>query len=497
MATVLAHRGSTHRLRRTSDEHLVARVRAGDAAAFEALYDRHHASLLAFCRHMVGSREDGEDALQQTFVRAHGALVAGRLPDAVRPWLYAIARNRCRTLLAARRAAAVPIDEHDAAFDGLADDVRRRADLRQLVTDLAQLPDDQREALVLSELGDLTHPEIATAIGCSAGKVKALVFQARTALIAERDARGLPCEEIRGQLDVARGGALRRGPLRRHLRQCDPCRAYSVAVVNQRAGFAWILPVAPTAGLKAAVLAGAGASGTGGTVAAAAAVCEAVSAGSATTGGGAMAGAGGLAVKGLVAKAAVTVAVGVGASGAVVAVHGAATPGPPPSRPVVAVAQRAPDRAPAPPVVQSAPAAGAPARGGGVLARAARRPPRARAVIARRRLAARARRFAARRLQRAGVPPRRALRVRRAVRRQQRVVGISPRGRPVRPVTPIRRSVLQPPRRRPALGALPRRPRAAVRGALPRRIATVRVRRRARLLNRSAPAPPPDVAAQP
>src|SRR6187399_1382067 len=134
-------------LGRLDDVRLAKLVGRGDAAAFEALYDRHHAPLLAFCRHMTGSREDGEDALQQTFVRAHRALRAGRTPDAVRPWLYAIARNRCRTMLAARRESAGPIDEHELGFDGLADDVRRRAELRELVADLGRLPDDQRKAL--------------------------------------------------------------------------------------------------------------------------------------------------------------------------------------------------------------------------------------------------------------------------------------------------------------------------------------------------------------
>ena len=230
----------------------------GDESAFATLYDRHHAPLLAFCRHMVGSREDGEDALQQTFLRAHNALLAGRVPDSVRPWLFAIARNRCRTLLAARRDAAVPVDELEPALDGLAEDVGRRAELRQLVTDLARLPEDQRGALVLFELGDLSHREIATVIGCPPDKVKALVFQARTALIAERDARETPCEEIRGELEVGRAGALRRGSLRRHLRNCAPCTAYRVAVARQRAGLAVILPVAPSLGLKAAVLGGSG-----------------------------------------------------------------------------------------------------------------------------------------------------------------------------------------------------------------------------------------------
>ena len=240
------------------DERLATLVARGDESAFETLYDRHHAPLLAFCRHMVGNREDGEDALQQTFLRAHRALLAGRVPDSVRPWLFAIARNRCRTLLAARRDAAVPVDELEPALDGLAEDVGRRADLRELVADLARLPEDQRGALVLFEMGDLSHREIATVIGCPPEKVKALVFQARTALIAEREARDTPCEEIRGQLEVSRAGALRRGSLRRHLRHCAPCTAYRLAVARQRTGLALILPVAPSVGLKAAVLGGSG-----------------------------------------------------------------------------------------------------------------------------------------------------------------------------------------------------------------------------------------------
>jgi len=241
------------RFRRLDDERLAALVGQGDAAAFEALYDRHHTPLLAFCRHMLGNREDAEDALQQAFLRAHRALCAGSVPDAMRPWLYAIARNRCRTLLAARRRdLAVPADELEPSFDGLSDDVRRRSELRELVSDIGRLPEDQRGALVLAELGDLSHVEIADAIGCAPAKVKALVFQARTTLIAEREARCTPCDEIRSELEVAKGGALRRGLLRRHLTHCQPCRAYRLAV-SRRGGLASTLPLAPTAGLKSAV----------------------------------------------------------------------------------------------------------------------------------------------------------------------------------------------------------------------------------------------------
>ena len=202
-------------------------------------------------------RDEAEDALQQTFLRAHRALLAHGAPDDPRPWLFAIARNRCQTLLAARRAEA-EVDEGLVATAGLAEEVQTRADLRAVVEDVARLPDDQRAALVLAELADLSHAQIGEVIGVRAGKVKALVHQARTTLIAERDAREQPCEEIREQIATARGGALRRGPLRRHLRLCAPCRAYRDAVAAQRRALAVVLPVAPSAGLKAGIL------GTGG-----------------------------------------------------------------------------------------------------------------------------------------------------------------------------------------------------------------------------------------
>src|SRR5215218_1130060 len=119
----------SRRLDQLDDSRLAMRVRAGDEAAFEVLYDRHHRSLLSFCRHMLGNAEDGEDALQQTFLRAHAALRSGQLPDTVRPWLFAIARNRCKTIIAARRPPTIAVEDVEPSFDGLAEGVALRADL--------------------------------------------------------------------------------------------------------------------------------------------------------------------------------------------------------------------------------------------------------------------------------------------------------------------------------------------------------------------------------
>jgi RNA polymerase sigma factor (sigma-70 family) len=250
-------------LRVASDERLVELVRGGREAAFEAIYDRHHRGILAFCRHMLASPEEGEDALQHTFMAAYRHLMAGEADIQLRPWLYAIARNRCLTMLRARRER--PLAEYETpATEHLSAEAQRRQDVRDLLGDVARLPEDQRAALVLAELGAVSHDEIALVLNVPRQKVKALVFQARTSLAASRKARDTPCEEIREQVANLRGGALRRTTLHRHLRECAGCRAFRDEVALQRKTLAVALPVIPTVGLKEAALGAAFGTGSAG-----------------------------------------------------------------------------------------------------------------------------------------------------------------------------------------------------------------------------------------
>jgi RNA polymerase sigma factor (sigma-70 family) len=240
----------------TSDERLVALTRAGNQHAFELIYDRHHRGILSFCRHMLSSREEAEDAVQHTFMAAYRDMVGSDKPLQVRAWLYAIARNRCLSILRQRRDK--PLGElEDVPTEGLADEVQRRQDLQDLLRDLAALPEEQRAALVLAEIGDLPHHEIAAVIGCPKDKVKALVFQARSSLHASRQARDTDCVEIRQLISTLSGPSLRRTNLRRHLRECPGCRAFQEEVRRQRTALAVVLPVIPTLGLKDSALAAA------------------------------------------------------------------------------------------------------------------------------------------------------------------------------------------------------------------------------------------------
>ena len=311
------------RLPRVGDDRLVARVRAGDDTAFEIIYDRYYRGLLAFCGQMLGSRQEAEDALQHSFASAYRALRGGAGDIELRPWLYTIARNRCLSVHRAQRVqvSADGLAADFGSFEGMSAQVQLRADLRELVDELQRLPDDQRAALVLFELGDQSHAEIAAVLGVRREKVKALVFQAREALMRARDAAARPCVEIREELSTVAGRVPRRSVARRHIDRCPGCAEFEREVRRQRAAFAAILPLAPTVGLKASVL-GFAVGGGGG----------AVALGGAGAGGGATVAAGGALAaggvgSGIAGSAGAATAGAIGTAGAATVATGLATGG--------------------------------------------------------------------------------------------------------------------------------------------------------------------------
>ncbi|MGO9488538.1 MAG: RNA polymerase sigma factor, partial [Solirubrobacteraceae bacterium] len=147
-------RGPSALLRLQSDERLIALTRRGHHAAFEVLCSRYQSRLLSFCRHMLASKEDAEDVLQEVFAAAFNAVLADDRPINVRPWLYRIARNRSLNHL--RRNTATGVDSMDVHFaeNGIStsDKVMRRESFRELIADVHQLPETQRTALLLREI---------------------------------------------------------------------------------------------------------------------------------------------------------------------------------------------------------------------------------------------------------------------------------------------------------------------------------------------------------
>jgi RNA polymerase sigma factor (sigma-70 family) len=331
-------------LRLQSDERLISLIRRGNHHAFEALVARYQSRLLAFCRHMLSSREDAEDVLQEVFAAAFNAILSDERDINVRPWLYRIARNRSLNHL--RKAQAIGVDSMDVHLSehGLttADKVHRREEFRQLMSDVQDLPETQRTALLLREIDALSYDQIALAMETTVPSVKSLLVRARVGLAEAAEARQLTCEEVRDELgEVAEGLSRTTPPVRRHLRTCDRCLLFKKQLRQTNRALAAVFPVGPLLLLKKALLAHAGgaAAGTGG-----AAAAGGSAAAGAAAGGALQAGAGALASKavaGLAAAAIVT-------AGAVEVKHVKDRP----SRAATAQVAKAPSPAP---VAQTAP----------------------------------------------------------------------------------------------------------------------------------------------
>ena len=273
-------------LRLRTDDQLVALFRLGSDDAFRVIHDRYRARLFAYTRQMLaGSRSDAEDALQDVFLRAYGALRADNRPVTLRAWLYRVAHNRCIDHL--RRPANQPtteLFENVSSLDDPMADIQRREDLRRLVADVRRLPEQQRSALLMRELEGLSYHELADALAVTVPAVKSLLVRARIGLTEAREARDTACVEIRSDIVAAHDKGVRAsGRSRRHVRECTCCADYRARLRGIREGFA-VLGGSPTGwAVLAKVLGLGGAGGTG--AAASAGGGGAVATGTLATGG--------------------------------------------------------------------------------------------------------------------------------------------------------------------------------------------------------------------
>jgi RNA polymerase sigma factor (sigma-70 family) len=296
--------GRSPLLRFQSDERLIALIRAGHEGAFELLFERYRPRLLSFCRHMLGSKEDAEDVLQDVFAASYNAMCADDRALNVRPWLYRIARNRCLNHL--RRPRPDGRDTMDDQIGGhgitTADIVHRRVDFRHLLQDIHKLPETQRTALLLREIDVLSYEQIADAMETTVPSVKSLLVRARMSLAEAAEARQLTCNDVRRELaEVAEGLKKTTPPVRRHVRDCEQCGRYRTQLRKTSTAMAIAFPLGPMllikklflAKLGAAAAAGGGGvagTGAGGGLAAGGAATSGAAAGGLAAGSGAAAG---------------------------------------------------------------------------------------------------------------------------------------------------------------------------------------------------------------
>src|SRR5689334_6045435 len=280
--------GRSPLLRLQSDERLIALVRRGNHHAFEALVGRYQTRLLAFCRHMLASREDAEDVLQEVFAAAFNAILADERAINVRPWLYRIARNRSLNHL--RRTTAIGVDSMDVHLsehgETTAEKLHKREEFQLLMSDVSELPETQRTALLLREIDALSYEQIAEAMDTTIPSVKSLLVRARVSLAEAAEARAISCADVRAELgEVAEGIKQRMSPpVRRHVRTCERCAGFRKQLRQTNKALAAIFPIGPLLFLKKSILAQLGTTASAGSAAAGA---TSAAAGTAAAGGAA------------------------------------------------------------------------------------------------------------------------------------------------------------------------------------------------------------------
>jgi RNA polymerase sigma factor (sigma-70 family) len=163
----------------------VAPTHHDDAQRLAALlYERHARALEGFCLRLLRDRDDAQEAVQSTFLRAYGALQRGVRPHAESAWLLTIARNVCASLStsAARRRE---VDTDPTLLDAIAPPAGEPAEPDpELAEALAALPDGQRRAILLRAVHGLTYREIAGELGVGLCVVETWIFRARRSLAA-------------------------------------------------------------------------------------------------------------------------------------------------------------------------------------------------------------------------------------------------------------------------------------------------------------------------
>lgn len=150
------------------------------------LFEEHSRMVYGVCRLLLRDSVEAEDATQQAFLSAYRSLLGGRLPREPAPWLAAIARNECRARIRTRmREHLVVVTDEDATSPDLEEVAGSRAEIRALCEALTELPQHQRDAVVLREFYGLSYDEVGAALGVSSAAVDSLLVRARRRLEQE------------------------------------------------------------------------------------------------------------------------------------------------------------------------------------------------------------------------------------------------------------------------------------------------------------------------
>ena len=172
------------------DELLLRRAQSGDPEAFERLMEPLDQLVWRVCWHYTGNREATEDCGQETMIRIWRNLGNYRGECALESWVYRIAANCCMDWLRKKkRDKSVSVEPlREQGFDpadtapGTEEQVVQEDERRRLREAIAELPEDQREALILTQLEKISYEETARRLGVEEGTVKSRVNRAKARL---------------------------------------------------------------------------------------------------------------------------------------------------------------------------------------------------------------------------------------------------------------------------------------------------------------------------
>lgn len=169
------------RLAELGEAELVAACLSGQPNAFDLIVERHRRSVYQLCYRFVGNHEDASDLAQDVFLRAFRGLRNFKGNSALGTWLYRIGVNVCLNRVALKSAPTEPIEARqyiDEHAESPSDRVLRDERAAQVRAAITRLPRKQRAALILRMYHEMSHQEIADALGSTVGAVKANVFHA-------------------------------------------------------------------------------------------------------------------------------------------------------------------------------------------------------------------------------------------------------------------------------------------------------------------------------
>lgn len=189
----LTHHPAAHRAPLSEfDPTLPIRAKHGDEQAFIRIVEHYYPRCLRFARNMLGSEQDAEEAVQDTFVRVYDSFSRFREDARFDPWLFRILANRCRSLLARNKRHRAVIEYGDLPLNAAeADQGADWAEEVRVVLD--SLPAEQREAFLLRHVEDMSYEDIAamTGAGLSALRMRVKracdVLRARLTEVSQND----------------------------------------------------------------------------------------------------------------------------------------------------------------------------------------------------------------------------------------------------------------------------------------------------------------------